>query len=276
MKLKDWITTNDCLEKIKKSIHNSIYYVYLNNKKYYIKETNYSEYLIGKELELLSLPIYPKITQFLESEQNMEYLRKKKRLLPTKEKINYYIIYEEITGKTLLESIRELSKQDLDNILQTIIFSLRYAWEKIGFVHCDLHLQNIILHKIKEPITLSHTFTNPLFNFKNTIIVEQYLPVIIDFDRSITKNHIKNGLEHMNVLNDIWKVIGHLSLYFSDKRGELILDYIENFIERYEFNERKEEFINECFSNVPTINTRVEEYSSLLKDECNEEILSFF
>jgi hypothetical protein len=219
-----------------------IYFVIIQHQKYFIKRL-YSrlEYEISKELEILSLPTFFKsklfVSQSLEHDKNKKY---------------DYMVTEEIKGECLLQMLNRLTVKELDDILQTIFFSLEQAWDILGFVHLDLHFGNILIQKINEPIILERRLNSSKISFfKKSIIVEKYMPVIFDFDISITSSTKKNHSK--TIWNDVWKVLGTLSLYAKDKKGQLILDYIEEFfIDRYEFQERKEEFANQWFNVPPT------------------------
>lgn len=249
--LRTWIKENDCLDKIHRYGGYPIYIVNHNHKNYFIKRISKTvwEYEIAKELEPLSLPTFQRPGLLLSSNQRIEDIIDPPKMDKNKKKIYYYILSEEIKGKCLLYALPDLSRDDLDNILQVIFFSLRSAWENIGFVHLDLHLGNIMLIEIDSPIEIKRSFSPE-------IIINKYLPVIIDFDRSITKTHMNDVFRDKTILNDIWKLLGTLSLYAKDDKGELVLDYIEQFIDRYEFQERKEDFANEWFYVLPSLSPK--------------------
>lgn len=244
MNLRTWILQNNCLDRIKKyrDIQSSIYIVDIDHKKYFIKKIkDPTEYQITKELETLHLPTFQTTTLLLESKIRIDrLLRNVSNILIEKKKTYYYMVSEEIKGTPFLYELENINKEDLENILEVIFFSLWKAWGTLGFVHLDLHLGNIILQKINHPIIIDEVQT-----------VTHYLPVIIDFDRSITKSNMNQDYQHKSIFNDIWKLLGLLSLYLKDERGEMVLDYLELFMDRYEYQERKEEFINLWFNVLP-------------------------
>ena len=243
MDLRKWMEENNCLYKIRRyNACSTIYGVEINQKKYVLKRIkNQNEYHIGKELETIGLPTFPKGTQLLYSNISLEKILKnsKKILLETK-KIYYYILTEQINGKTLLYVLDEISKEELNSILQVIFFTLDRAWKSLKFVHLDLHLENIIIQNIDTPILL-----------ENRILCDHYLPVIIDFDRSVTQTNDNSIYKNKTTSNDIWKLLGILSIYLKGEKGQMILDYLERFMDRYEFQERKEEFVNMWFNVLP-------------------------
>jgi hypothetical protein len=251
MELTTWISQNNCLHQIKryKFDQRGVYIVDIDTKRYFIKRIkDLREYKIAKELETLELPTFQRMNLLLHSKISMERIIKSKEnlekylitILIEKKKIYYYTLSEEIKGDSFLYDLSDTDQKDFKNILQVIFFSLRKAWSKLGFVHLDLHLGNIILQKIDHPILLNEK-----------IIANHYLPIIIDFDRSITKTNMNLDYQNKTILNDIWKLLGILTLYLKDERGILVLDYLEYFIDRYEFQERKEEFVNLWFNVFP-------------------------
>jgi hypothetical protein len=261
LELKKWIIENDCIDKIRKygniqNIYQRVYIVNLEGTNYFIKNIpdGNQEYEVAKQLETLSLPTFQKISNILYSDISLQKIIDKYKLLQQKNKKYYYILSEEVKGQSLFHMIKDLSRSELNNIIQAILFSLRLAWEKLRFVHNDLHLSNIIIQKIEEPIhlTSSGEYHHSVFQFENEITISKYLPILIDFDRSVTEKYTTDLFKHKTIEHDIWKLLGTLSLYLNDEKGELILDYIEHFIDRYEFQERKEEFCNQWFHVLPS------------------------
>jgi hypothetical protein len=239
--LRKWLMENNCLETIRKykECHYPVYLVDIKDKTYFIKKlVDLKEYKITKDLETLELPTFQKSKFLLHSNISIEkIIQDPCELLIQKKKIYYYMVSEEIKGTPFLYELQNINKEDLENILNLIFFSLGKAWSKLGFVHLDLHLENIILQKIDRSEF-----------FKGN---HHYLPIIIDFDRSITKTNMNPEYQHKTIFNDIWKLLGILSIYLKNEKGEMILDYIELFIDRHEFQERKEEFVNLWFNVLP-------------------------
>jgi hypothetical protein len=244
MDLKTWIQENQCIHKIRSyNCLSSVYVVEINQKNYFLKKIqNPNEYLIGKELETLGLLTFPKESKLLSSTISLSKILKgldKKILIERSKKLYYYILIQEIKGETFLLSLSDLTKKELENILQIIFYSLECAWTKLKFVHLDLHLENIILQPIEYSVKIGN------------LVCEKYIPVIIDFDRSTTQKYPNPIHSNKTISNDIWKLLGILSLYLKNEKGEMILDYVENFIDRYEFQEKKEEFANQWFNVLP-------------------------
>jgi hypothetical protein len=255
MDLKAWIGKNsiNSFEKIKRKV----YLIHNVSMKYYLKKIDsIHEYQIIEQLSKLCLSTFQN-SILLTSGISIKKLFANNSDIPNQKEYNY-IVTEEIIGENLYQCLDKLSHEQLKNILDTIIFSLRVAWENFGFVHLDLHLGNIMIQKINNPILLETEWKknsfHPIINVPSKILVQEYLPIIIDFDMSITTKYPGISNKNTNLLQDIWHLLGILSLYLNQEKGKLVLDYIENFIDRYEFQEQKEKFANEWFNILPISN----------------------
>jgi RIO-like serine/threonine protein kinase len=172
-----------------------------------------------------------------------------------------YIVYEKIQGKSLYEILPELQLNDFKQILHAIFYGLFIAWNKYRFVHGDLHLSNILIRSLDCPKTIfsqnsSTSESHPLLQFKEPIYLDKYIPVIIDFEKSSIEGQCIEGQnpcdkDNRTILDDIWKLLGCLHMYLTDDKGEYVLECIEHFIDRFEFQERKEEFAMEWFQKAP-------------------------
>jgi len=65
----------------------------------------------------------------------------------------------------------------LKNVIKHVIISLLYAYKKIGFIHKDLHLGNVLLKKTKRK--------EILYGELGSLELMGILPVIMDYDKSI-------------------------------------------------------------------------------------------
>jgi len=70
----------------------------------------------------------------------------------------YYVIYERIPGTSLFDYFKKkrFNLTTVMSYLMQICFSLQVAYEKIGFVHYDLHPGNIILRPLDHPIDIEY------------------------------------------------------------------------------------------------------------------------
>ena len=85
----------------------------------------------------------------------------------------------------------------LKNILKHIIMSLCYARLKIGFIHNDLHIGNVLIKQTTRK-TIDYKEFGQLETFN-------YIPIIIDYDRSIIKQ--TNDFSEPDIYNDFFRII---------------------------------------------------------------------
>lgn len=104
----------------------------------------------------------------------------------------------------------------LKNILIQTVISLAVAYDRIGFLHGDLHLGNILFKETKM-ITVNYTSKN-----LSDISIETrgYKVVIMDFEKSET-NVEKNGLANISFWNDIYMMLTRVNT-LSSNNGEQI------------------------------------------------------
>jgi len=90
-----------------------------------------------------------------------------------------YLVLEYAEGRSLINVANDLSinNNDYNNILLQIIMALDIAQKELGFVHYDLHMKNILIHKLPK-------LTKLLYGQYS--IETQYLPRILDYGRSYT------------------------------------------------------------------------------------------
>jgi len=106
-----------------------------------------------------------------------------------------HIISEYIHGITLQEYISssEFNIDDFIFIVLQICLALHVAQKKCLFVHNDLTPWNIILQKIKNPITVEYIIDHEkVLKFKTNIV-----PVIIDYGKS----HVVYNNTHYGIIN---------------------------------------------------------------------------
>lgn len=253
MDLKNWFLEHK-VEKYEQIGKSKVYCLFTKSSTFYLKKIDsIREFKIMEQLSKLSLPTFHQGILFKSNFSFKKYISNDSAKNCYKEHL--YILSEKLKGENLYCSL-DLPVQSFKNILDTIIFSLRVAWETLGFVHMDLHLGNIYIQKIDQPIVLETIWKSkclhPILDIPNKMIVKDYLPVIIDFDMSVTKLYSTSYI-HANVTQDIWHMLGILSLYLKNEKGKLVLDYIEHFLDRFEFQEKKEKFANEWFNTVPEL-----------------------
>jgi hypothetical protein len=119
----------------------------------------------------------------------------------------------------------------LKSVLQQIIMSSLTAYEKCGFIHNDLHLDNVLLKKTKKHV-ISYD--------KKDIKTCGYKIVIMDFDRSFINIDIESGIDFywLNLYNVLSRVNTDLDKPNGDK---IIIDNITkitSFIENQRINKK--------------------------------------
>jgi serine/threonine protein kinase len=250
MNLKEWIHTHSYIDQIQKfqkgkQKTSKIY----NVSNYFIKQLEKpDEYLIANDLSGLNLEFFPKTKHLLTSDESMDQILGKEIYPKKPKKTRYYMITQKIEGKSFYEMLHQVDLSDFKQIIQAILYGLSIAWEKYKFVHGDLHLSNIILQPLQSPIYYdppTNPFPHPIFELNQPIRLEKYAPVIIDFE------HSQMNCSTKTIVHDAWKLLGCLQMYLTDEKGEYVLDCIEKFIDRFEFQERKDQFALEWFQNLP-------------------------
>ena len=92
----------------------------------------------------------------------------------------FYVVYERIPGMSLDSFIKHIkTKSDVQRLISyilQIILALQVAQQEIGFVHYDLHTDNIILRKLPEPIVVEYNINNKIYKIETDAI-----PTTIDY-----------------------------------------------------------------------------------------------
>lgn len=96
---------------------------------------------------------------------------------------------EYIEGRTLSRAIRGGLNGDLLNKTLGVVHALLdWLWSSVGFVHCDLHADNIMLRGYKS----GKTYEVPLVDSSGSVTKTYTLPfypMLIDFGNSVTEQH---------------------------------------------------------------------------------------
>ena len=104
-----------------------------------------------------------------------------------------------------------ISAEEKTKTFIILLLALAEANKRFGFIHGDLHAENILIRTLPSPITLNCQVLNT-----NISISTQYIPIVIDFGRSYIeweKYKLKPILYNAN--NDSAKEFGDLD-YFCD------------------------------------------------------------
>lgn len=248
MEFTEWINGKNVTKK--KIIKENVLELEINQDKYILKRIDHlSEYLIQKDLISLNLPVFQKRIILLYSFEPIENILDLNFCLEERHKDKFYILMKKIQGDSLSNVLNSLSCEDLDSIIQIVFWSLKICWNKLEFVHLDLHLQNILVRKLSEPITIILDTDENVLEIKTNC-----LPFIIDFEESITKRYPNelNSEKKKTVLHDIWLFLGSLSLCIKDQeKYQILLNYLSYFIDPMTFQEKKDFFAKQDFRVLP-------------------------
>jgi len=122
----------------------------------------------------------------------------------------------------------------LKNLLKHTVFSILYAYSQIGFIHGDLHCDNILLKNKRE---------NEKDYFYKKLSVDEFEIRIMDFEKSL----VNKNKEFIYLLKDIEKLFNSISLnerykvMFAYKNGmlrKLKNQVMIDNINAYTFNEK--------------------------------------
>lgn len=95
-----------------------------------------------------------------------------------------HLILEYINNSLpLSKALKILPLQDLKSILLALFCSLKLA-QPYGYLHGDLHTENVLIRVLKYPITIKYS----LPNMEDILITSKYVPVIIDYGWSRIKD----------------------------------------------------------------------------------------
>ena len=102
---------------------------------------------------------------------------------------NNKIITLEIMKKykngSLFKFQNNLNKGQVVNILEQLTLAQIHAYSKLGFVHNDLHLGNILIHKLKKPIQTKYEIqTDSHIKTEINVLSNFITPLISDYNES--------------------------------------------------------------------------------------------
>jgi len=145
-----------------------------------------------------------------------------------KKQNSYNLITEFVDGITFQEYIKsnDFDFKEYLFILIQLCLVLEYAQKKIGFVHYDLTVWNIIIKKLKEPIEIIYPI-----NCKNNIKIKtKIIPIIIDYGKShVFYKNIHYGFINMYKFD---KSIDFISIFMTS----IYQIIIDKNLSKYDFN----------------------------------------
>lgn len=100
----------------------------------------------------------------------------------TKQNVSFLSVFEMIQGRSFTDMMfNGMLDSDINDILSVVMIHLAIAQDKLDFIHNDLHIQNIMIRKLKYPKE---------FKYKNMTVRSIFEPVIIDYGYStVTVNN---------------------------------------------------------------------------------------
>lgn len=96
-----------------------------------------------------------------------------------KQKGGYIVIEKVRNGKNMDDFLNSSTVEDIRILLLQIALSLAMAEEMIGFTHGDLHLGNVMIKMLEQPMSITYTVRG-----KKYVIVSSFVAVIIDYGLS--------------------------------------------------------------------------------------------
>ena len=123
---------------------------------------------------------------------------------------NNKIITIEIMKKykngSLFKFQNKLNKKQVVNILEQLTLAQIHAYSKEGFVHNDLHLCNILIHKLKKSIQIKYEIQTDCHVKKEINVLSNFIiPLISDFNESFIYKKEYAGLSDDLTLDEFRK-----------------------------------------------------------------------
>jgi hypothetical protein len=120
----------------------------------------------------------------------------------------------------------------LKSVLQQTIMSICYAYDKCGFIHGDLHLDNILLKKTKKNVIV--------YGDNIKIKTYGYKIIIMDFDSSFINIEHQSGIEFywLNLYNVLSRVNSDIGNSKGDKINMNNMNKITTFIDNQRIHKK--------------------------------------
>jgi serine/threonine protein kinase len=197
-----------------------------NKNKVVVKITKNLDLLRIKYINYLvqQLPNFPKVYCVLECDENesnfdANYLKVNGFCNKSSDKFKIILEIMKLYPNKLSEYKNKLSIEQIKPILKQLFYALIYAFELRGFIHGDLHIENILINKQKKELTYI------IKNNKYKLNIDEEC-IIMDFDKSITYDKQYMNLidfnETLTLIYSIQKIIYICSsLYKKEKAYNL-------------------------------------------------------
>lgn len=192
--------------------------------------------------------------------------QKSTNILIDNEEISIEIMYK--YKKTLYSKRGLLNKDTVEHVMKQLVFGQLNAFQKIGFLHMDIHLDNIMFGDKTEEIELKYLFShkNLILSTSETISpsIRNYSIkttreiILCDFDKCIILNHNiplvpynENNLLIINIIQTINRCSELFDLVTDKNNFRKISDIMQNNERDYFYFERKD--LRSFYKNVKTL-----------------------
>lgn len=218
------------------------------------------EFYIGKTLEKINgfinymclFTCYDNTFYNIETENNKPLCSAKKDDENLKTILIMPFIFEGSIKKFNWYSDNIIKKTEiLKSLLLQVISSIFVSYHSYGFLHNDLHLDNILVKKIKKE-TLQYSYSDKTFEIK----IYGYKSIIMDFENSMLHVDKKGG--NIFYWNNIYNLISRISTDLTSENGSkfqvINSRYIISFIE--EQMDKKNSYMNtlHLLDMIPKLN----------------------
>lgn len=140
----------------------------------------------------------------------------------------YYLVYEQIQGKTWYHFLETCTLDQFYVIMTGILWTLEYAYQKNKFTHYDLHYHNIIIKEYPQAITINYG--------PGMILTTKYVPVFIDYGMAYYeyqgksygyREYFMQKYDGPHQLHDIFKIV-MFTLYRLATDNAVLFDRVKN------------------------------------------------
>lgn len=129
-------------------------------------------------------------------------------------------------SNSLTKYIKKLNMLDIKQYFKQLIYAQLHIFDKIGFIHNDIHLGNILIKKKSEDEELNYIILGKKYNISTNRIL-----IIMDYDRSIIYDQSLMKLPEPNldftIMYNIVKTIKEISKLLIDGDRKLLIDIFE-------------------------------------------------
>lgn len=178
-------------------------------------------------------------------------------------------IIKKYKNGSLFKFQNKLNKNQVVNILEQLLLAQIHAYSKVGFVHNDLHLGNILIHKLKKPIETKYEFQTDSHIKTEIIVASNFItPIISDFNESIIYKKDNNlslddYKKQITLCKNINKTFNQCLLLLKEQ------DYIQIMKLIYEKTYEINRYLSTSTKNLRSYYKKYYNYDDSKKRECS-------